>query len=163
MPRPTGEIVAALRGVDFVVLFREPSVDRLLTRLKPDVHCKGPTTVDTVPGARRFARKRAHRDRRRSKIIRRARIAGAPGQVRYGVRILIVRLGSLGDLVHTLPPPAPAARESTAEIDWLVDRRTGGFLNSFRDFVAGGSRAPGRRRLARCGEDDAAARVRSGD
>ena len=44
------EIVAALRGVDFVVLFREPSVDRLLTRLKPDVHCKGTDyTVDSVP------------------------------------------------------------------------------------------------------------------
>ena len=44
------EMVAAVRGVDFVVLFSERSVDRLLTRLKPDVHCKGTDyTVETVP------------------------------------------------------------------------------------------------------------------
>src|SRR5712671_4552439 len=35
------ELVAALRGVDYVVLFADPNVERLLTRLKPDVHCKG--------------------------------------------------------------------------------------------------------------------------
>lgn len=44
------ELVAALRGVDYVVLFAEPDVSRLLTRLQPDVHCKGTDyTVDTVP------------------------------------------------------------------------------------------------------------------
>jgi rfaE bifunctional protein nucleotidyltransferase chain/domain len=44
------EMVAAVRGVDFVVVFPEPSVDRLLTRFKPDVHCKGTDyTVETVP------------------------------------------------------------------------------------------------------------------
>ena len=44
------EMVAALRGVDYVVLFGEPSVDRLLRELRPDVHCKGTDyTVDTVP------------------------------------------------------------------------------------------------------------------
>jgi rfaE bifunctional protein nucleotidyltransferase chain/domain len=44
------EMVAALRGVDYVVLFGESSVDRLLGEIKPDVHCKGTDyTVDTVP------------------------------------------------------------------------------------------------------------------
>ena len=44
------ELVAALRVVDYVVLFGERSVDRLLTLLKPDVHCKGTDyTLDTVP------------------------------------------------------------------------------------------------------------------
>jgi D-glycero-beta-D-manno-heptose 1-phosphate adenylyltransferase len=44
------EMVAAIRGVDYVVLFSEPSVDRLLTEIKPDVHCKGTDyTVETVP------------------------------------------------------------------------------------------------------------------
>jgi rfaE bifunctional protein nucleotidyltransferase chain/domain len=44
------ELVAALRGVDYVVLFDETRVDRLLTLLKPDVHCKGTDyTIDTVP------------------------------------------------------------------------------------------------------------------
>lgn len=44
------EIVAAVRGVDYVVIFSEPTVAPLLLALKPDVHCKGTDyTVDTVP------------------------------------------------------------------------------------------------------------------
>jgi len=48
--RDRAELVAALRGVDYVLLFPEPTVDPLLTLLKPDVHCKGTDyTPDTVP------------------------------------------------------------------------------------------------------------------
>ena len=44
------ELVAALRGVDYVTIFTEPTVDSLLLLLRPDVHCKGTDyTVDTVP------------------------------------------------------------------------------------------------------------------
>ncbi len=44
------ELVAALRGVDCVVIFAEPTVTRVLEALRPDVHCKGTDyTVDTVP------------------------------------------------------------------------------------------------------------------
>ena len=44
------ELVAALRVVDFVVIFPEPTVGPLLLALRPDVHCKGTDyTVDTVP------------------------------------------------------------------------------------------------------------------
>ncbi len=44
------ELVGALACVDYVVVFDDPTVDRLLTVLKPDVHCKGTDyTVDTVP------------------------------------------------------------------------------------------------------------------
>ena len=44
------EIVAALRCVDYVVIFSEPTVGPLLTELRPDVHCKGTDyTVETVP------------------------------------------------------------------------------------------------------------------
>jgi rfaE bifunctional protein nucleotidyltransferase chain/domain len=44
------ELVAAIRGVDRVVVFPELTVERLLRELKPDVHCKGTDyTVDTVP------------------------------------------------------------------------------------------------------------------
>ena len=44
------ELVAALRGVDYVVLFHEPTVTPLLLAIKPDVHCKGTDyAVDTVP------------------------------------------------------------------------------------------------------------------
>ena len=44
------ELVAALRGVSYVVVFADPTVERLLLRLKPDVHCKGTDyTVESVP------------------------------------------------------------------------------------------------------------------
>ena len=44
------ELVAALRGVSYVVLFSDPNVERLLLLLRPDVHCKGTDyTVETVP------------------------------------------------------------------------------------------------------------------
>ena len=44
------ELVAALRAVDYVTIFHEPTVAALLELLKPDVHCKGTDyTVDTVP------------------------------------------------------------------------------------------------------------------
>jgi rfaE bifunctional protein nucleotidyltransferase chain/domain len=48
--RDRAELVAALRGVDYVVIFPEPTVSPLLELLRPDVHCKGTDyTVDTVP------------------------------------------------------------------------------------------------------------------
>ena len=44
------ELVAALRAVDYVVIFSEPTVAPLLELLRPDVHCKGTDyTVDNVP------------------------------------------------------------------------------------------------------------------
>ena len=44
------ELVAALRCVDYVVIFPEPTVGPLLTALHPDVHCKGTDyTVESVP------------------------------------------------------------------------------------------------------------------
>ncbi len=44
------ELVAALRGVDYVIVFGDLTVERLLLLLKPDVHCKGTDyTIDSVP------------------------------------------------------------------------------------------------------------------
>ena len=44
------ELVAALRAVDYVVIFSEQTVTLLLELLQPDVHCKGTDyTVETVP------------------------------------------------------------------------------------------------------------------
>jgi D-glycero-beta-D-manno-heptose 1-phosphate adenylyltransferase len=44
------ELVAALRPVDYVVIFSEPTVGPLLETIRPDVHCKGTDyTLDTVP------------------------------------------------------------------------------------------------------------------
>jgi rfaE bifunctional protein nucleotidyltransferase chain/domain len=44
------ELVAALRAVDYVVVFPELTVGALLETLRPDVHCKGTDyTVESVP------------------------------------------------------------------------------------------------------------------
>jgi rfaE bifunctional protein nucleotidyltransferase chain/domain len=44
------QLVAALRCVDYVVLFTEPNVESLLEDLRPDVHAKGTDyTLETVP------------------------------------------------------------------------------------------------------------------
>ena len=44
------EVVAALAVVDYVVIFNDATVDRLLQLLTPEVHCKGPDyTVASVP------------------------------------------------------------------------------------------------------------------
>jgi rfaE bifunctional protein nucleotidyltransferase chain/domain len=44
------EIVAALTAVTYAVVFSDLNVERLLTLIKPDVHCKGTDyTVETVP------------------------------------------------------------------------------------------------------------------
>ena len=46
------ELVAAIRGVDYVIVFREKSPARLLGVLRPDFQCKGTDyTVDSVPEA----------------------------------------------------------------------------------------------------------------
>ena len=44
------ELIAAMASVDYVVVFPDPDVNRLLALLRPDVHCKGTDyTVDSVP------------------------------------------------------------------------------------------------------------------
>ena len=44
------ELVGALRGVDYVVIFGDATVERLLALVKPEVHCKGTDyTVESVP------------------------------------------------------------------------------------------------------------------
>ena len=44
------ELVAALRGVDFVTIFEDRSPARLIETLRPDFHCKGTDyTAENVP------------------------------------------------------------------------------------------------------------------
>jgi D-glycero-beta-D-manno-heptose 1-phosphate adenylyltransferase len=44
------ELVGAVKGVDYVVIFEDATVARLLNAIRPDVHCKGTDyRVDTVP------------------------------------------------------------------------------------------------------------------
>ena len=56
-PRPLllaearAEMVAALRCVDMVTVFTDPTADRLIRELRPDVHCKGTDYEHGVPEA----------------------------------------------------------------------------------------------------------------
>src|SRR5512136_1488352 len=44
------EIIAALEGVDYVILFSDPNVENLLRTLQPHIHAKGTDyTVESVP------------------------------------------------------------------------------------------------------------------
>ena len=44
------ELLAALRFVDYVIIFPEPTVGPLLEAIRPEVHCKGTDyTLDSVP------------------------------------------------------------------------------------------------------------------
>jgi rfaE bifunctional protein nucleotidyltransferase chain/domain len=48
--RDRAELVAAIRGVDYVVIFPDRDVSDLLGAIRPDVHCKGTDyTLDSVP------------------------------------------------------------------------------------------------------------------
>jgi len=42
-------VIAALRMVDYATVFVEPTADRLIELLRPDVHCKGTDYGDGVP------------------------------------------------------------------------------------------------------------------
>jgi lipopolysaccharide heptosyltransferase I len=130
------ELVASLRGVDYVVLFGDRSVERLLNLIKPDVHCKGTDyTVETVPEREtvrayggRIAIVGDPKDHSTNGLL--AELRSSNSEVRTSLhKILIVRLGSLGDLVHALPAVAAIRRACpTAQIDWLVDAPHRSFL-----------------------------------
>jgi rfaE bifunctional protein nucleotidyltransferase chain/domain len=48
--RERAEIIAAINGVDYVILFSEPNVENLLRTLQPHIHAKGTDyTEESVP------------------------------------------------------------------------------------------------------------------
>ncbi len=100
-------LVAALASVDYVVVFDSATVTPLIEALRPDVHAKDTDhTVDRLDSIRQ-----------------RFTASGSPPAVRTtSERFLLVRLGSLGDIVHTLPVLATLrAAFPRARIDWLVE------------------------------------------
>ena len=118
-------LVAALRAVDYVVIFNEPTVDAVAGR----VASRRPRQ-----GNRLLSRHRSRtRDSRRNwafaspssatpRITPRARYSNRFARFLMPERrFLVVRLGSLGDIVHTFPAVA-ALRETFAssEIVWLT-------------------------------------------
>jgi heptosyltransferase-1 len=120
------EILSSFSFVDHLVLFDEPTVENILLALKPDVHAKGSDyTPETVPerettkkiGAR-TAITGGPKVRNTSDIL--GRIAASGREEDY----LIVRLSSLGDIIHALPAFAALRRNRPgARITWAVGRR----------------------------------------
>src|SRR5918995_531131 len=50
LARERAEVIAALRSVDLVTIFHEPTVEALLLAVRPDIHAKGTDyTEETVP------------------------------------------------------------------------------------------------------------------
>ncbi len=95
------ELVAALRGVAYVIVFADPNVERLLRLLQPDVHCKGTDyTVDTVPERAVVA---AYGGR--------TAIVGDPKS--HATRELLVRIAGSGDRTSNAEPRTPHAEQRT--------------------------------------------------
>jgi rfaE bifunctional protein nucleotidyltransferase chain/domain len=91
------ELVAALRCVDFVVVFPEPTVAPLLEALHPDVHCKGTDyTVDTVP------------ERETVKAYG-GRIAIVGDAKEHSTRDLLARIGATRERARGAEPIDPAS------------------------------------------------------
>jgi rfaE bifunctional protein nucleotidyltransferase chain/domain len=93
------ELVAALRAADYVVVFADTTVERLLRLVRPDVHCKGTDyTLESVP---------------EGDVMRAigGRIAIVGDRKDHSTRALLARLGAhgpapLGVESPGLPPPA---------------------------------------------------------
>jgi rfaE bifunctional protein nucleotidyltransferase chain/domain len=89
------ELVAALRGVDYVIVFGDPDVGRLLRLVKPDVHCKGTDyTVDSVP-------------ERAVVLSYGGRIAIVGDEKRHATRELLARIARTGDTAPDTKDQAP--------------------------------------------------------
>jgi rfaE bifunctional protein nucleotidyltransferase chain/domain len=86
------ETIAALRGVDYVTIFAEPTVDPLLRLLEPHVHCKGTDyTAETVP-------------ERETVLAYGGRIAIVGDPKDHSTRDLLARIRDRGD-AHAGTPP----------------------------------------------------------
>ena len=140
--RGRAELVAALAAVDFVVIFDELNVEATLEALRPHVHAKGTDyTAETVPERSTSARlgmriaivgdPKNHSTSRFFAGLRQQRAQSAtPNQasstihVEQPKRILIVRLSSMGDILHAVPvATALRAAFPLAHIAWLADER----------------------------------------
>ena len=93
------ELVAALRGVDYVIVFGDPDVGRLLRLVQPDVHCKGTDyTVDSVP-------------ERAVVLSYGGRIAIVGDEKRHATRELLARIARTGDQRPTTNDQRPTNKD----------------------------------------------------
>jgi len=133
------EVLGSLGCVDYLVVFDEPNVEKLLEAVRPDVHVKGSDySEETVPEkdtARRVGAAVAIAGGpkvRNTRDIIRAIAAGGPAgggrsgkdsEARAEEDYLLIRLSSLGDIIHTLPAFSALRRHRPeARITWAVQR-----------------------------------------
>jgi rfaE bifunctional protein nucleotidyltransferase chain/domain len=118
LPAPArAELVAGLRAADYVVVFADTTVERLLRLVRPDVHCKGTDyTLESVP----------ERD------VMRAiggRIAIVGDHKDHSTRALLAKLGAQGPRSSTpsrlLASKPPSLQASIHEpfLVWLLAHR----------------------------------------
>jgi len=107
--RERAEVLAALRAVDHVVVFDEDTADALVAAVRPAIHAKGTDYTRIACRARHGAR---HGGRSSSSVTRRTRDArrhpddrGAVRACPVSARRRLVKLSSLGDVIHALPWP----------------------------------------------------------
>jgi rfaE bifunctional protein nucleotidyltransferase chain/domain len=94
------ELVAGFRCVDYVIVFNDATVERLLRLIEPDVHCKGTDyTVDTVPERAVVA-----------SYGGRTAIVGDPK--RHATRDLLTRIKTAADPASPGPPGAITGERS---------------------------------------------------
>jgi ADP-ribose pyrophosphatase len=110
------ELLAGFGCVDYVFVFEDPSVDRLLELIRPDAYCKGPEyTLDNLPEA----------DTVRRLGIRYCNV-GDPKD--HSSTSLAERVAEAHDRRTTGAPPQPAV--STSEVEIIDERRVfDGFLS----------------------------------
>jgi rfaE bifunctional protein nucleotidyltransferase chain/domain len=135
-------LIDALRGVDYVIVFPEPTVTPLLELLRPDVHCKGTDyTPESVP-------------ERATVLAYGGRIAIVGDPKDHSTRDLIARISSR-------PSPARPSRRLPRRPHRLARRRQASRHSRSRDVDRRHHRHrhPDDRRLDRRGAASAAARV----
>lgn len=141
------EILEAFSPVDYITVFEEENVEKVLLALKPDVHAKGSDyTRETVPEKEtvrayggEIAITGGPKVRSTSEEIKeiaakfskaekpRFRPRGSPGESRGDHpegSFLIIRLSSLGDIIHTLPAFSAMRKNfAQADIAWVVEEK----------------------------------------
>ncbi len=125
------EILSAFYFIDYLTIFSEDNVDKVLLALKPDIHAKGSDyTKETVPEKETvksyggsIAIVGGEKVNSTSQIIE--RIMSEEKRPNSGSEnFLIIRLSSLGDIIHTLPSFSALRKNfPSARISWVVERK----------------------------------------
>jgi heptosyltransferase-1 len=125
------EILSAFSFIDYITIFQESNVEKILLTLKPNIHAKGSDyTKETVPEKETvksyggsIAIVGGAKVNSTSHIIE--RIAAMEKTSNFGGdNFLIIRFSSLGDIIHTLPAFSALRKKfPKARISWLVERK----------------------------------------